>query len=187
MNTWDIVLLIILLLGAYRGYTKGILLEAVAVIAFIAAIVGALQLMSWGVGFLSNTLEAKGAWLPLLAFILLFVGILTGVSIAGKMLKSVIHLTPIGYLDGLLGGAVGVIKWTFGISVLFILLDYAQVKLPNTEDSELYGYVHPFAYTVVEKLKTWFPVLENIVDSIRQLFHTSVPQNALNETPWFYV
>lgn len=170
MNVWDIVLLVILLLGAYRGYTKGILLEAVAVLAFIAAIVGALQLMSWGVGFLSSTLEAEGAWLPLLAFILLFVGILTGVSIAGKMLKSVIHLTPIGYLDGLLGGAVGVVKWAFGMSVLFIILEYAQVQLPNTEDSDLYGYVRPFAYTVVEKLKTWFPIIENLIDAIRQLF-----------------
>lgn len=187
MNTWDIVLLIILLLGAYRGYTKGILLEVVAVVAFIAAIVGALQLMSWGVGFLSDTLETKGAWLPLLAFILLFVGILTGVSIAGKMLKSVIHLTPIGYLDGLLGGAVGVIKWAFGISVLFILLDYAQVQLPNTEDSDLYAYVHPFAYTVVEKLRAWFPALENIVEAIRQLFRTASSSATLNETTYFYV
>lgn len=187
MNTWDIVLLIVLLLGAYRGYTKGILLEIVAVVAFVAAIVGALQLMSWGVGFLSDTLEAEGAWLPLLAFILLFVGILTGVSIAGKMLKSVIHLTPIGYLDGLLGGAVGVIKWAFGISVLFILLDYAQVQLPNTGNSQLYGYVHPFAYTVVEKLRGWFPVLENVIESIRQLFRTSASSAVLNETSRFYV
>ena len=187
MSTWDIVLLVVLLLGAYRGYTKGVLLEAVTVVAFIAATVGALQLMSWGVGFLSTTLEAKGAWLPLLAFVLLFVGILTGVSIAGKMLKSVIHLTPIGYLDGLLGGALGVVKWAFGISVLFILIDYAQVQLPNTEDSELYAYVHPFAYIVVEKLRTWFPVLENIVDAIRQLFRTAVPPAAVNETVWFYV
>ena len=187
MNTWDIVLLVILLLGAYRGYTKGILLEIVAVVAFVAAIVGALQLMSWGVGFLSDTLAAEGAWLPLLAFVLLFVGILTGVSIAGKMLKSVIHLTPIGYLDGLLGGAVGVIKWAFGLSVLFILLDYAQVQLPNTNDSELYAYVHPFAYTVVEKLRTWFPVFENIIEAIRQLFRTAAPSASLNEITRFYV
>ena len=187
MNTWDLVLLIVLLLGAYRGYTKGILMEVVAVVAFIIAIVGALQLMSWGVSFLSDTLEAQGAWLPLLAFILLFVGILTGVSIAGKMLKSVIHLTPIGYIDGLLGGAVGLIKWAFGISVLFILLDYAQVELPNTEESQLYDYVHPFAYTVVEKLRDWFPVLENVVESIRQLFRTSATTTVLNETAMFYV
>ena len=187
MNTWDVVLLVVLLLGAYRGYTKGILLEAVAVVAFVAAIVGALQLMSWGVGFLSDTLEAQGAWLPLLAFVLLFVGILTGVSIAGKMLKSVIHLTPIGYLDGLLGGAVGAIKWAFGLSVLFILLDYAQVELPNTESSELYGFVHPFAYTVVEKLRTWFPVLENVVESLHQLFRSAAPTTVMNEIVPFYV
>ncbi len=180
MNAWDITLLLILLLGAYRGYTKGILLEVVAILAFVVAVIGALQLMSWGVVFLSDTLQTEGAWLPLLAFVLLFVGILTGVSIAGRMLKSVIHLTPIGYLDGLLGGAVGVIKWAFGISIVFILLEYAQVELPHTESSELYAYVHPFAYTVVERLKTWFPVVENIVDAIRQFFGTSVATNGTN-------
>ena len=179
MNTWDIALLIILLLGAYRGYTKGILMEVVALVAFGVAIVGALQLMSWGVGFLSDTMQAQGAWLPLLAFVLLFVGILTGVSIAGKMLKSVIHLTPIGYLDGLLGAGVGVIKWAFGISVVFILLDYAQVTLPDAKNSELYGYVHPFAYQVVEKLRDWFPALENIVDAIRRLFRSSTSRNVM--------
>ena len=152
----------------------------VAILAFVVAVIGALQLMSWGVVFLSDTLQTEGAWLPLLAFVLLFVGILTGVSIAGRMLKSVIHLTPIGYLDGLLGGAVGVIKWAFGISIVFILLEYAQVELPHTESSELYAYVHPFAYTVVERLKTWFPVVENIVDAIRQFFGTSVATNGTN-------
>lgn len=187
MNGWDIGLLVILLLGAYRGYTKGILLEAVAVIGFIAAIIGALQLMSWGVVFLSDTLQTEGAWLPLLAFVLLFVGILTGVTLAGKMLKSVIHLTPIGYLDGLLGGAVGAIKWAFGLSVVFILLDYAQVALPDTGSSEIYGYVRPFAYTVVEQLRAWFPVLENIIDALRQLFRVPDLARALNVTPGFCV
>ena len=173
MNAWDIALIFILLLGAYRGYTKGILLEVVAVLAFVIAVIGALQLMSWGVTVLSDTLQTEGAWLPLLAFVLLFVGILTGVSIAGKMLKSVIHLTPIGYLDGLLGGVVGVIKWAFGISVVMILLEYAQIELPNTESSEIYDYVHPFAYTVIEQLKIWFPILEDMIDTIRQLFQPS--------------
>ncbi len=177
MNTWDLALLIILLLGAYRGYTKGILMELVALAAFVIAIVGALQLMSWGVGFLSDTLQTDGAWLSLLAFVLLFVGILTGVSIAGKMLKSVVHLTPIGYLDGLLGAAVGVLKWAFGISIVFIVLDYAEVALPDTNESELYGYVHPFAYQVVEKFREWFPALENIVDAIRHLLHSATSRN----------
>ncbi len=179
MNPWDLALLIVLLLGAYRGYTKGILMELVALAAFVIAIVGALQLMSWGVGFLSDTLQTDGAWLSLLAFVLLFVGILTGVSIAGKMLKSVVHLTPIGYLDGLLGAAVGVVKWAFGISVVFIVLDYAEVALPDTNDSELYGYVHPFAYQVVEKFKEWFPALENIVEAIRHLFRSATSRNAI--------
>lgn len=170
MNTWDLALLVVLLLGAYRGYTKGVLMELVALVAFGVAIIGALQLMSWGVDFLSDTLQTEGAWLSLLAFVLLFVGILTGVSIAGKMLKSVVHLTPIGYLDGLLGAAVGVIKWAFGISMIFIVLDYAQIVLPNTEGSELYRHVHPFAYQVVEKLRDWFPALENVVDAVRRLF-----------------
>lgn len=182
MNGWDIGLLIILLLGAYRGYTKGILLEAVAIIGFIAAIIGALQLMSWGVVFLSDTLQTEGAWLSLLAFVLLFVGILTGVTLAGKMLKSVIHLTPIGYLDGLLGGAVGLVKWAFGLSVVFVLLDYAQVALPSTESSEIYGYVRPFAYTVVERLRTWFPVLENIIEAFRQLFRVPAAAGTVNVT-----
>ncbi len=177
MNTWDLALLVVLLLGAYRGYTKGILMELVALAAFVIAIVGALQLMSWGVSFLSDTLQTDGAWLSLLSLVLLFVGILTGVSIAGKMLKSVVHLTPIGYLDGLLGAAVGAVKWAFGISVIFIILDYAEVALPNTDDSELYGYVHPFAYQVVEKFREWFPALENIVDAIRHLFRSATSRN----------
>ena len=89
--------------------------------------------MSWGVVFLSDTLQTEGAWLSAVGVhVLLFVGILTGVTLAGKMLKSVIHLTPIGYLDGLLGGAVGLIKWAFGLEcIVRILLDYAQVALPK--------------------------------------------------------
>lgn len=174
MGSWDIVLLIILSLGTYRGYQKGLLREVVALVAFVVAVVGALQLLSWGTLLLSEKLQTESSWLPILAFLMLFVAILLGVTAAGRMMKSAIDLTPLGFLDGLAGALLGAFKWAFGISLILLLLDHAEVELPAQQESTLYSYVHPFALTVIDRLEEWFPIVEELVGSLNDLFRSNI-------------
>jgi membrane protein required for colicin V production len=53
------------------------------------------------------------------AFIIIFVVVFLVVSIGGRILSKVIHFTPLGIIDRILGGVLGLIK---GLVICFVLL-----------------------------------------------------------------
>ncbi len=56
-----------------------------------------------------------------LAFILIFLGIVVVVSIAGRFVSKLIHLTPLGIFDRILGGIFGFLK-ALVISFVFLIV-----------------------------------------------------------------
>jgi membrane protein required for colicin V production len=57
-----------------------------------------------------------------LAFLLIFIGTVLVVSIAGRIISKLIHLTPLGVFDRLMGGALGLVKAIFFCFVFLLLL-----------------------------------------------------------------
>ena len=116
--------------------------------------------------------EAFGL-LPLVSFGLVFVAIMWGVHLVGGLVKSAVHLTPLGVLDNLLGGAAGVLKWLLGLGLLLHGTQLAGVPLlaPSLTAGSLVlplvqratpaalqavAYVLPFAQDLLVRLKAAF-------------------------------
>ena len=57
MATIDIVLLILLLYGGFRGFKKGLLMELIAILALVLAIIGSFKLLHSGMDFLDQHFE----------------------------------------------------------------------------------------------------------------------------------
>ena len=55
----------------------------------------------------------------LLAFLIIFVVVLIAFSITGRFVSKIIHITPLGYVDRILGGVLGFAK---GVIICFVLL-----------------------------------------------------------------
>jgi membrane protein required for colicin V production len=53
------------------------------------------------------------------AFLIIFVVVFLIVSIGGRILSKVVHFTPLGIIDRILGGVLGLIK---GLVICFVLL-----------------------------------------------------------------
>jgi membrane protein required for colicin V production len=53
------------------------------------------------------------------AFLLIFIVVFLVVSIAGRIVSKVVHITPLGIIDRILGGALGLLK---GVVICFVLL-----------------------------------------------------------------
>jgi len=62
-----------------------------------------------------------------LAFILIFLGTVIVVSILGRIISKLIHLTPLGAMDRLFGGGLGFIKGIF-FSFVFLLVIFLLDK-----------------------------------------------------------
>lgn len=162
MSTADILILVLLALGAFRGFRKGFLLEIVGILALLLGIFGAMKLLQEGMEFLSKHFEISSQILPYVAFLALFIIIMLGVSLIGSLFKRMIDLTPLGTLDNFAGAIVGVLKWALGISfLLWATVAFGFDFFEEEEQSRLYNYIAQIAPWVVEKVQSFAPSFDN--------------------------
>ena len=60
MSVFDVVIIGLLVFGAFKGYRKGFLLEAVAILSFVLAIIGGFRLLHWGMSVLDERFDING-------------------------------------------------------------------------------------------------------------------------------
>ena len=173
MSAFDILLLIPLGVGAVKGFRRGLVLEVASLLAFVLGAVGGLVLLNDAIPLVRQYVGEAFGLLPLVAFLLVFAAIVWGVHLLGSFVKKAVHLTPLGVLDNLGGGAVGVLKWVLGLSLLLhgIGLSGLQLISPTLVASsqvlpvvrqatpvalEIVGFVMPFASTLLVKLRAVF-------------------------------
>ncbi len=170
MTPLDLLLLLPLAVGTVKGYRRGLVLEVVSLLAFVVGVVGGLSLLSAAISVVRSYLGELFGMLPLVSFLLVLAGIMWGVHLLGGLVKQAVHLTPLGVLDNLLGGAAGALKWLLGLSLLLhgtalagmnllapsltagsVVLPWVQKATPLA--LQLTGYVLPFAQGLLARLK----------------------------------
>lgn len=170
MTALDLLLLLPLGVGVVRGYRRGLVLEVVSLLAFVLGVVGGLSLLSAAVPLVRHYVGEAFGLLPVVSFLLVLVLIMWGVHLLGGLVKTAVHLTPLGVLDNLLGSAAGALKWLLGLSLLLHGLNLSGVRLlspgvaagsqvlPLVQAAtplalHLTGYVLPFASGLLARLK----------------------------------
>ena len=169
MSIVDVIILLLLLLGAYKGYTKGMLLEIIGILAFLIALVVGFKLLHWAMHLLNEQDVINESLLPYIAFLLLFAAIVIGINLLGKALKKVLDMTFFGTFDNLAGAIIGLFKWALGISVLIWLLSSLEVQLPpdSLTGSRVYPLLQPFAPKVFDTLGEVLPTAESLLQQVQ--------------------
>lgn len=178
MSTADIILIVLLAIGAIRGFGKGLIMEIAGLLALFLGLFGALQLVDWGVSLLMYfQIDVGEGLLPIVAFIILFVLILLSVYLLGGFIKAVLHITPLGIVDSFLGSVVGLIKWAFGISLILWVMDVLalEVFVDALDDSLVLPYIFQLAPLFVSFIAMGIPYFQELWSSIEALFKQSQP------------
>ena len=150
MNTFDIIIAVILLFGFIRGLMKGFFVELASLVSLIAGVYGAIHFSFFVGNFLQDKVEWEERYISIIAFAITFVAIVIVISLLGKLFTKVADFASLGILNKLLGGAFGMLKLGLIVSVLLIVFDKLNSTIPfvnkeNTEDSILYGPVKNLA------------------------------------------
>jgi membrane protein required for colicin V production len=168
----DLIIILPILFGAYRGFRKGLIMDVVNILAFVLALLGAFKLMDQSIVWLVEIFGKPNPFIPFLAFILVFIGIVLGVNILGKMLKGLVGLTILGSIDKLIGALIGMFKWAFGASLILWLLNNFSDGVfseQTLEDSIVLPILIGFAPSVISFLSGLFPFVETMLESIQYL------------------
>ncbi len=121
MNGFDLVVLVIILFCMIRGLFKGLIREVSGIVAVIAGFYGAFTyywLLSDRLTFLITAQETR----HLVSFGILFCGILVAVGVMAALIRRLLHLVFLGWVDRTFGLIFGTAKGALIVSVLFVML-----------------------------------------------------------------
>lgn len=158
MNVVDIIILIILAWGAFRGFTQGFVLQVVTFIALILGVWASIRFSGVMSDFLTRNMDITGKYLPVLSFVLIFVLVIVLAHLTGMLLTRFMELTALGWLNRIGGVIFGVLKMAFIISVLLTLQNRMKERMKIISDdrvktSILYKPVSGLAPAVFPHLK----------------------------------
>jgi len=158
MNFIDILILVPLLLAAWKGFKRGFVIEIFIVLALLVGIYCGIHFSDYTSGLIKDKLNVSSIYLPLVSFTLTFIVIAVGIYFAGKMLEKVIKIAQLSLLNKLGGVFFSVVKTLYFMSTLFLLVASIQEKtelIPTDtlNESLLYSPVSKLSLATIPYLK----------------------------------
>jgi membrane protein required for colicin V production len=150
MSLLDIILLVIFIFAGFRGYKKGFIGQAAALLGLLLGIWGAIHFSDFTARFLTEQFSLTTPYLSLIAFAITFAGILVGVHFLGVLVEGIFKLAFLGLANKLLGVMFSVLKTALILSVILLLIGKVSNRISIIPDkfgekSILYGPIERFA------------------------------------------
>ncbi len=121
MNPFDIVTIIILGYSLIRGLFRGLVKEMASIVGVLGGFYAAYtyyMLLDRLLGrFIKNT-----AYLNILSFLIIFCGVLIAVSVLGVIIKYLLNIAFLGWVDRIGGVVFGMVKAMLIVCIIFITL-----------------------------------------------------------------
>ncbi len=121
MNSFDILVLVIVSFCLIRGYFKGLIGEVSGIIGVVAGFYGANTYYPILTPYLEKLIETSGIR-SLVCFFVLFCGILILISLLAGLIRKFLNLVFLGWADRFFGLIFGAAKGALIVSVLFIMI-----------------------------------------------------------------
>ncbi|MFY9309586.1 MAG: CvpA family protein [Bacteroidia bacterium] len=157
MNYIDIIICIPLVWGLYKGFTKGLIIEAASLVAFGLGVWGGIHFSEMCATKLSGWFNSHSEYLPIVSFAVIFLGIVVLVFLIAKLVQRAVEGMALSAINKIGGAIFGSLKFALIMSVLIFIIDaveksYPMVSLEAKEKSLLYRPVGKIAPTLIPAL-----------------------------------
>ncbi len=167
----DIAYLFVMIIAVFKGLSKGFIVGIFSLLAFIIGLAAALKLSAVVAVYLQNHVTSSSRWLPVLSFAIVFIIVVMLVSFGAKLLKKVVDIALLGWLDRLGGIALYFIIYTIIFSVvLFFAEKIFLIKLDVINASAVYKYVAPWGPYVINNLGKIIPLFKDMFAQLENFF-----------------
>ena len=122
MNYIDIILIIPIAIGAWKGFRKGLILEVFSLLALFAGIYAGVYFSSFAADFLREDVKLHSEYIGIGAFLVTFVAVLVGVYYLGKMVSSMAKIASLELVNKIMGSVFSSIKALLILSIALMCL-----------------------------------------------------------------
>lgn len=167
----DLVFVILMVLAVFKGISKGFIVAVFSLLAFIIGLAAALKLSASVADHLREKMNMEGYWLPVLSFLIVFVGVVLLIKFCASLVKKAASIVFLGWLDALAGILLFAVMYTMIYSViLFYATRIGLISQEMQSISKTYFFIEPFGPDVMKVLGKVFPFFSNLFSDLSHFF-----------------
>jgi membrane protein required for colicin V production len=168
MNTFDIIVIVLLLAGAVRGFMRGFVYEIATLGSLFLGMFAAFKLAYLAQPALRKIGNMDVHLLAVLSFILMFLVVVVSMYFLAKLFTSLIDKSGLGIFNKLMGAVFGILKFAFILSILIYFFNHFNekhhyVSQEKKSASKLYQPIADIAPAVL-------PVLNQAREKVEEKF-----------------
>jgi len=160
MSVIDIIIILPIIWGLYKGFSKGLIIEIAQLGALLLGIWGAMKFYKFTENIIEQNINGFEKYLPIIAFALTFIGIVIIIHLLARIIDKFIKAIALGIINRIAGAIFGAIKFLLIISAFLVIIDKIDNQTKILEDntknkSLLYTPVLAVTYGIFPSLRTF--------------------------------
>ena len=173
----DIGTAILLVMAVVRGIRQGLVMAIFSLLAYIIGLAAALKLSAIVASYLQRNVEVPSRLLPVLSFVIVFVGLIFLVRLAGKLVAKSLDWAMLGWANKLAGAVVYAFLYMLIWSVLLFYAQQLQLIKPVVfSESLTWPWVRPLGPAIMEYTGKVLPFLRHSFEVLQQFFGQAAMQ-----------
>ncbi len=167
METMDIIIGVLVAVGIVLGLMKGLVKQLASIVGLVVGLLVARALFIAVGDQLAPALDTSVTVARVLAFVLIWVVVPLGFVLVASLFTKALNVLHLGWLNRLLGGVLGALKYLLFIGLAIYILEYIDPKgeflsEKMRQESVLYGSVKKVS-------GIFFPLLKNVTEQLKEI------------------
>jgi membrane protein required for colicin V production len=169
--TIDIIYLILILAAIVKGIRRGMVVAVFSLAACIIGLAAAMKLSALLAVRLREHLHIPDRWLPLIAFILVFLAVIFLVRRLADLLQQGLQMVMLGWLNRLGAILLYAVLYTAIFSVLLFYGTQTGIISQESRNSSLvYSFVEPWGPGVINRFAHLVPWFRDMFTQLSDFF-----------------
>ena len=167
----DIIFIVLMLVAVFRGMQRGFLVAIFSVVACIVGLAAAIKLSAVVADHLKADAHVHSKWLPILAFILVFVAVVFLVRWMANLIETALDFAFMGWLNKLGGVVLYVALFIAIYSIVLFYGAHAHIISQQTiASSKVYTFIEPWGLAVIDGVGKLVPIFKNMFIELGEFF-----------------
>lgn len=169
----DLVFAVLIVMAVIKGYQKGFVIAVFSVLAFIIGLAAALKLSTVVAAYLKDSVSISARWLPVVAFVLVFLVVVILVRLGAKLIEKTIQFALLGWANRVAGILLYAVLYSIIFSIAVFYAEKLQLIRPDTIRSSLtYDFIKPWGPVVMDNFGRVIPVFKDMFTELGDFFNT---------------
>ena len=160
-----------MLLAIVRGWRKGLILAVFSLVCGLIGLAAAVKLSAILALHMKSDLHVTSRWLPLIAFILIFLMVVVIISWAGRLIEKLVKWVLLEWLNKLGGILLFLVLYlAFYSIILFYGTEMGIISKHTVSVSRFYHLLAPFGPAVIRFITRFIPFGQDMFTALEGFF-----------------